>query len=333
MRSRISLCIIALFLLSGCGAPPAAQGFIQQHMQCPPILYSGPRWSPDGTRIAFAMSDYSLRSMYLDMIDVNSLGYTRLGTFNDGVQGPSWSPDSSRLVAFLHRSDIYVIDTVTSNESRIISDMGESGKLYKLYDDADWSPDGKYLALTGYLDGYAGPSTITTAPLSAALIDDGIDRGAPYPVMQELSDELGPVQGDTPRWSPDSDRIAYVDSWAHNPTIYVINADGTGKVAVASHPALTWWASHSLSWSPDGQQLAYFGAGGSGTPSIYTVNLNGTQNLRLTSGAFPDFAPDGKRIVFVGIGVNGLDEIFVMNLDGTGTRQLTRNPGNTICLH
>lgn len=325
LRLRITALAIVLVGLSACGGASAVQGFVQQHTQCRPFYYFTPRWSPDGSRIAFTTSDnYSFKPTYLDLIDVNSLAYTRLETFYDGVYGPSWSPDGLYLVVSLARgTDIYVIDNLaTSTMSRVI--MG----IDKTYLEPDWSPDGKHLVMTTNRDGYPA---IIVATLTDALIHDGVDLGASYPVIENLSDEHGHNQGTSPRWAPDGRRIAYIRSWMYNPTINVINADGTNETeVVAAYGRML--SINGISWSPDGRKIAY-SADNSQSVSVYRINVDGSQNTFFTYGRAPDWSPDGTRIAFIGADSNGFDELFVMNLDGSNKIPLTQNPGNGICFH
>ena len=60
-------------------------------------------------------------------------------------------------------------------------------------------------------------------------------------------------------WSPDSKKILY--NWIigdghsiHDQDIYMVNADGTGKVAIAAAPNDI---EKNASWSPDGRKIAY----------------------------------------------------------------------------
>ena len=60
-------------------------------------------------------------------------------------------------------------------------------------------------------------------------------------------------------WSPDSKKILYI--WTiedghsiHDQDIYMVNADGTGKVAIAATPNDI---EKNASWSPDGRKIAY----------------------------------------------------------------------------
>ena len=137
--------------------------------------------------------------------------------------------------------------------------------------------------------------------------------------------------------------------------IYIINADGTGKVQLTS--GKDW----GPKWSPDGKRIAYCSSGGiyvmntdgseqmkladfGSSPiwspdsnqivysriqypdkyEIYIVDINGKNRIRLSSeGAYPTFSPDGKCIAFAGKRIG----IFVVNSDGTGEVALSKDYG------
>ncbi len=70
-----------------------------------------PRWSPDGTRIAFA----SYRDDYLDIyvMDVDGSNLQRLTKHSSRDDSPVWSPDGTRIAFRSDRDgnwNIYVIE-------------------------------------------------------------------------------------------------------------------------------------------------------------------------------------------------------------------------------
>ena len=83
------------------------------------------------------------------------------------------------------------------------------------------------------------------------------------------------------------------------------------------------------SWSPDGHTVAFAGFRKGQPGDIYTADIYGGRERRLTATSahedMPRWAPDGRRIAFVRT-VRFVRQLFVMNADGSGERQLTFDP-------
>jgi len=128
----------------------------------------------------------------------------------------------------------------------------------------------------------------------------------------------------TPEWSRDGSRLAFQifdDSSGLN-KIKVINADGTGLLNLVNNASER---NRSITWSPNGSQIAYIGSGGPSEDTLDTIhiaNADGSGSYRLPgSPAFlwaVDWSPDGTKFVY-----SNAEEIFVINTDGTGKQQLT----------
>lgn len=272
------------------------------------LVASVPVWSPDGKYIAFSTRDIDERDLYV--LDVDRGDLRRL---TDGlwVDFPSWSPDG-RLIAFGSYEGGYVknqadlesavgvlrIVDVTTGENRVL--LGDLGKSVL----PRWSPDGKSIAFTqqdsvrGDWDAYVVRSDGTA--------------------LQKLMDN--PENDGLPNWSPDSTVMVFESFRNNSPSIYVVNADGSGLRplvdAVGSGPA----------WSPDGKSVSFTSFHRTGA-EIAIVDSDGTNLRELTNGtkgvdAQAAWSPDGRTIAFTSEGDGNVD-LFVMDTRGKGVKRLT----------
>ena len=154
--------------------------------------------------------------------------------------------------------------------------------------------------------------------------------------MKQLTDQL-PV-GLDPSWSPDGRQIAFIGSLGtgdeDTPAIYVMNADGSGVTRLVDYdedlgvPGISYL---SLSWSPDGRQIAFtsFGTEDDDTLAVYVMNADGSNVRQLTDhtnyAMSSVCSPDGQQIAFASPGTRDdpTSGIYVMNADGSGVARLT----------
>jgi Tol biopolymer transport system component len=126
-------------------------------------------------------------------------------------------------------------------------------------------------------------------------------------------------------WSPDSARLGFLTgSFANNLWLNVIDADGSRQQVLDS----TGWVDHFV-WLPDSQHVLY--RTGSEVISI-RVDRQEKQTIRsvLSSGSI---SPDAAWIATLVDTPPGYhQELVLQALDGSPSRQLTRNPGNQLCL-
>jgi len=122
--------------------------------------------------------------------------------------------------------------------------------------------------------------------------------------------------GQSPLWSPDGKKIAYLVDWKK---LYVMNADGSNNLL------LTPQIHESMKWSPSGMELAYHDYR-DGPLALYKIGVDGKNEVKLTGtgvrlmGHF-SWSPDGNKMVY---GVSGLDKVdmYIMNKDGSGNHKV-----------
>jgi TolB protein len=153
-------------------------------------------------------------------------------------------------------------------------------------------------------------------------------------------------------WSPEGNVIAVVGfagpgSEVGPYRIYLVDP-GSGQIVrtLNAPPGLEFYG--TISWSPDGQFLAFDAHGEGGVPEgqgIYMMRADGTDLRPLTAcrtdpgfcaDLNPAWSPDGRQIVFTRalpeLGSDGaMGDLFVVDAAGGQARRLTEGPGLDCC--
>jgi hypothetical protein len=140
---------------------------------------------------------------------------------------------------------------------------GENTAVYQ-------APDGRYATTT--LDLLA-LSTDDTTRFTSAIVT--VRRGYPMPVKQPALSQYAPA------WSPDGQRLAYVQGPPWEVAVYDLGSFGEQTVAALDWPDDAY--DGKLSWSRDGSTIAFSQAAPSGQRTIGVVGVSG--------GAAATFAP------------------------------------------
>ncbi|HUQ65374.1 MAG TPA: DPP IV N-terminal domain-containing protein, partial [Flavitalea sp.] len=136
-----------------------------------------------------------------------------------------------------------------------------------------------------------------------------------------------------PKWSPHSDRIAFLadesvftskDSPAPDVHVYCVNRDGNElRCVTASLDRRT----DNIKWSSAGDKI-YFTAGNHGSTSLYSVDISGTAIEKVIQGSFQlkDYSIDDKNnhVAFIKNTINTPDELYVSGLDHQQCRRITQ---------
>ena len=333
-----------IWLVDGAGGEP-------RRFTTGPRRDTAPRWSPDGSRLAFVSEREAKKKGQLYVMPIRGGEPTRLTDLRNGVSAPEWSPDGTHL-AFVARVGGWQEPEAEeekgkSRPPRVITTLkyrfngegftydrrpqiftvavagGEPRQLTEGdYDHGDpvWSPDGRSIAFT-----------------SARHEDrDHDDAGDVWLVPAEggtprrLTHTAGPAGH--PAFSPAGDRIAYLGRSA-------INAFGrnvqlfTVSVAGGAPACLTADFDRSCSplgvrpwWSPQGDTLV-LAAEDQGTLGLYRVRSTGGPPTRLVAGerivTGYSTSRDGALVAFTATDPLSPAEVFACAPDGTGERQLT----------
>lgn len=173
-----------------------------------------------------------------------------------------------------------------------------------------WSPDGKKVAYTSFLNDQADIFILN--------LDDGS--------YQPFVTNYGVDQ--SPSWSPDGKWIAYSSSVDGNPEIYIKNVE-TGKIKRLTY---SWAIEISPSWSPTGHEIAFVSDRLS-LPQVFVMDADGSNQRRVTTegnyNASPVWSPRGDLIAYVRRDVDGF-QIYITDPQGEKHVKLTTGPGQNL---
>jgi WD40 repeat protein len=189
-------------------------------------------WSPDGSRVAWLGSDWSVKVW--DVKDGKELSIFPVHPNQQKLDPIAWSPDGRWLA--LHYGDVHggtlLCDPERPAEGCILPDLRCAGL------NSPWSPGGERLALVS--------SDPTNGGIQVRILKapDGQEVGPRLEVQGGVGDLV---------WSPRGDRLAACESAGRIRVWETIS--GREVLSIAGN-------ARSLSWSPDGTRLASGGQDG-----------------------------------------------------------------------
>jgi TolB protein len=284
---------------------------------------SDPRWSPDGTKIAFVVG-YAVpypTPYGTDIYSINADGsdVQRLTSEPGNDYAPTWSPDGTQIAFTSERragvADIYVMSADGSGVRRLASDFPalspEFGARYRR--SPAWSPDGSQIA-------YAAPASAPYANRGEDIFVMNVDGNDERRLTSARPDQFN----SWPQWSPDGAKIGYTHT--QNPfdvDVYVMNADGSEQTQLTTGPDFDVFGN----WSPDGAHIVFMRrlwvAPGRFAPEfehgngIYTMDSDGSHLTQLQRGGDLKEAPDWQPLPRVSSRTGYCMPEPVMRADGT----------------
>jgi dipeptidyl aminopeptidase/acylaminoacyl peptidase len=315
---------------------------------------TAPRWSPDGSQLAFVSERVRQQKAQLYVMPANGGEPARLTELHNGVAHPVWSPDSSRL-AFVSRVGGWQepedeAERQKSKPARVITSLkykynsegfiydrrphifvvsADGGLPQQLTDgdfvdgDPTWAPDGSAIAFTSARHAdrdYDNAADVWLIPAAG---------GEP----QCLTDTAGPVS--LPVFSPDGRTIAFLGHrYRHdagrNMRVFTVPVAGGMPTCLTpdlDRTCLPFFTSMTPQWSADGAWIT-FAVEDQGDVPIYRVRAaDGAVLERIITGERQvtgiSRSQDGSQCAFTATAPVSPPEVFLCHADGTGEKQLT----------
>jgi dipeptidyl aminopeptidase/acylaminoacyl peptidase len=237
-----------LHLVPACGSTPARQlTNIEPGEKL--VRDSSPRWSPDGTKIAFLSNRSGKDQVWI--LPMNGGEAWRLSGMEDSVSEIAWSPDGN-TIAFTCREPAK--KEITNKDVRVITRLR-----------------------------YKANGTGFTDPRPMHVYSISLETRAVKQVT------TGDWEDSCPAWSPDGTKIAFVScrepdrELRYYPDVWVLDlsSGATSKLTRGLGPC------SKPAWSPCGKSIAYAGhtqgETGGASDELFVVGLDGAEPKSLTA--------------------------------------------------
>jgi eukaryotic-like serine/threonine-protein kinase len=251
----------------------------------PHFIWGAPAWSPDGQRIACAVSAEA-GGLQFDLVTVSTADGSR-----EGVPGARFS-------------DVRRMDWLADGSALVVSATEQANSPFQIYQIS--TADGAQRRVTNDLNRYVGVSLTSD---SKSLVTVQVDRRANIWVAPAGADAAARARQVTSgvavegiggiAWTPDG-RVVYSSQASGNWDIWIMDADGQNQ------RQLTRDSDQNLfpTVSPDGSTIVFESYRGGGS-HVWLMNTDGTNQRRLTGGSAeftPQFTADGRFVVYQALG-------------------------------
>ena len=190
---------------------------------------------------------------------------------SESVRGAAANPEGTGIVATA-RGEVFIVPAEQGVTRNISRSPGSNDR------NADWSPDGKYIAWIGDASGETEVYLYDVAAGSAKQLTSGADT-----YIRSL------------QWAPDSKRILISD---RKNRLDEVTLDG-GRRNLLTNPHGEF---RDAVYSPDGKWLAYSKSGANHFGRVYLFNIASGEEYAVTDGwydsARPVFSSDGKYLLY-----------------------------------
>jgi TolB protein len=212
-----------------------------------------PKWSPDGTRIAYVSFESGNSAVYIQNITTGSRQLIS-GRAKGINSAPAWSPDGTKLalsLSYTGNPEIYVMDLASRQETRLTRSLA-------INTEPVWSPDGQSIYFTSDRSGRPQIYRIAAS--------GGTPERISFQGQQNLDAAI----------SYDNKQIAMVQANGNVYRIAIVDQSLGGQVRFISPGPID----ESPSFAPNASMLIYAAADGA-RDVLYAVSNDGLVRQRL----------------------------------------------------
>ncbi len=300
-----------------------------------------PKWSPDGSRIAFQTLGSSGWSIHVvpslggiptPLVRPDSAGGARFSsgrlTSGQGANSPTWSPDGS-AIAYGVDGSLYTRSLAGGEATKLVDYSTISTDFPAGIHSPSWSPDGSRIAyVAGAFTYLFSPNNFGNIRISSVWVVP-VAGGEPVRVTG------GQALVQSPTWTPDGESLLFVSNRDGKRDIHRVRVGKSGAPIGEPERLTTDLDAHTITLSQDGQTLAYSAftfrsnvwsvAIPTGGPvSVSTAQPVTNENQVIESVGV---SRDGRWLAFDS-NRSGNQDIFKMPAGGEEVQQLTTHASN-----
>jgi Tol biopolymer transport system component len=269
---------------------------------------SDPAFSPDGRTVSFVRRTGSL-SMDLYSVPISGTPVTRLTRANTVIATQIWSADGSRIFYTLQKDANLSLWTIRA-----------SGGIAERVPNVPDSIDTPAIAPKG------GRLAYRSEAFNENIWRFDLPNSPREPARPPTKWIASSRTQDSPQFSPDGKKLAFVSTRSGSAEIWVSDVNGSQLRRLTS---VGGYRTGSPRWSPDSAKIV-FDSRPHGKPDIYAVNAQGGEPTQLTSdpaeNVVPSWSHDGRWIYFSSKRT-GQFQVWRMPATGVPALQITHHGG------